>query len=60
MKRGALVIGLGGSGARVVARLRQKLALMSSPFESRVQFLAFDRHQPTGTTGRLPDRKSVV
>ncbi|BAJ64512.1 tubulin-like doman-containing protein [Anaerolinea thermophila] len=60
MKRGALVIGLGGSGAKVVARLRQKLALTSSPFESRVQFLAFDRHQPTGTTGRLPQTHAFL
>ncbi len=60
MNRGALVIGLGGTGARVVARLRQKLTFEPSSLEGRIQLLALDRHQPTGTTGRLPQTHTFL
>jgi hypothetical protein len=60
MNRGALVIGLGGIGARIVARLRQKLAAEPSSLETRIQMFALDRHQPTGMTGKLPQTHAFL
>ncbi len=61
MSSGGLVIGLGGSGVRVVLRLRQVLA---SGGQARVpdsiRLLAFDIQKPAPATGRLPQSYSFL
>jgi hypothetical protein len=55
MSQGGLVIGLGGAGLRVTARVRQVLV---SGGQGRVpdslRLLAFDVRKPTPATGKLP------
>ena len=55
MSQGGLVIGLGGTGLRVTARVRQVLV---SGGQGRVpdslRLLAFDVRKPTASTGKLP------
>jgi hypothetical protein len=55
MSRGGLVIGLGGSGLRVVARLRQVLvAGGQARMPEAVRLLAFDVLKPAPATAKLP------
>ena len=55
MSSGGLVVGLGGAGLRVVARIRQVMAAgsLARPPET-IRLLAFDVHKPVPVTGKLP------
>ncbi|MBI4928062.1 MAG: hypothetical protein HY835_09875, partial [Anaerolineae bacterium] len=55
MKRGGLVIGLGGAGLRVAARLRQVLAQEGrGRLPDHIRLLALDQQKPAPGTGKLP------
>lgn len=55
MSRGGLIIGLGGAGLRVAARVRQVLASSGQArMPETIRLLAFDVHKPAPATGRLP------